>query len=167
MTELIGYIALVHRSRRTYGIMFPDFPGCISAGNSFEDALANGAEALAFHVRGMRLDGDSVPAPRSLRRIRAAGEDWVDWTDAVVAVVPLIEPSGAVKPTNATFDSALLEAIDLYAERRGETRSAVLAEAARLLMAVRPARRATTDETGTRKSRMDRKVVKRRAGKAA
>ena len=32
-----GYIALVHKDTDTsYGVSFPDLPGCISAGDTFE-----------------------------------------------------------------------------------------------------------------------------------
>ncbi len=44
---LAGYIALVHKDERTsYGMSFPDVPGCIVAGDTFEEAVANAADAL-------------------------------------------------------------------------------------------------------------------------
>lgn len=63
---MAGYIALVHKDKGTsYGVSFPDVPGCISAGNTFEEALANAAEALAGHLALMREDGEAIPPPRS------------------------------------------------------------------------------------------------------
>jgi predicted RNase H-like HicB family nuclease len=52
MTEwapvMAGYVALVHKDQGTsYGVSFPDLPGCISAGDTMDEALANGADALA------------------------------------------------------------------------------------------------------------------------
>ena len=45
---MAGYIALVHKDAGTsYGVSFPDVPGCVSAGDTFEDAVANAGEALA------------------------------------------------------------------------------------------------------------------------
>jgi predicted RNase H-like HicB family nuclease len=32
------YIALLHCEAETYGVSIPDFPGCISAGDSVDDA---------------------------------------------------------------------------------------------------------------------------------
>jgi predicted RNase H-like HicB family nuclease len=69
---MAGYVALVHKDEGTsYGVSFPDVPGCISAGDTFEEALANAAEALAGHLALMRGDGDLLPKPRSVGAIRA------------------------------------------------------------------------------------------------
>jgi predicted RNase H-like HicB family nuclease len=48
------YIAYLHKDKNSdYGVSFPDFPGCVTAGSSLEDARSKAAEALAFHVAGM------------------------------------------------------------------------------------------------------------------
>ena len=40
MSKTAGYIALVHKDKDTsYGVSFPDVPGCISAGDTFEEAM--------------------------------------------------------------------------------------------------------------------------------
>ena len=49
------YLAFIHSEpskdgEATCGISFPDFPGCISAGDSIEDVIALGGEALALHI---------------------------------------------------------------------------------------------------------------------
>jgi hypothetical protein len=39
---MAGYIALVHKDGGTsYGVSLPDAPGCISAGDTFEEAVAH------------------------------------------------------------------------------------------------------------------------------
>jgi predicted RNase H-like HicB family nuclease len=43
-------------------VSFFDVPGCISAGNTFEEAIANAAEALAFHFKGMKADDKALRA---------------------------------------------------------------------------------------------------------
>jgi predicted RNase H-like HicB family nuclease len=56
---MAGYIALVHKDEGTsYGVSFPDLPSCISAGDTFEEAVANAAEAIAAHLALMRADGE-------------------------------------------------------------------------------------------------------------
>jgi predicted RNase H-like HicB family nuclease len=66
-----GYIALVHKDEGTsYGVSFPDVPGCIAAGDTFEEAVALAAEALAGHLALMRADGDPIPAPRSYDQLK-------------------------------------------------------------------------------------------------
>jgi predicted RNase H-like HicB family nuclease len=83
-----GYIALVHKDKDTsYGVSFPDVPGCISAGDTFEEAITNAAEALAGHFAMMRADGDSIPKPRSIEALRDNAEFAADAADAVVAFV--------------------------------------------------------------------------------
>jgi predicted RNase H-like HicB family nuclease len=86
------YVALVHKERgSSYGVSFPDFPGCIpgciAVADSYEGAVEQAAEALAFHVEGMLQDGEGIPAPRSLEQIREAGSDWVDFKNAIVAPI--------------------------------------------------------------------------------
>jgi predicted RNase H-like HicB family nuclease len=83
-----GFIALVHKDRDTsYGVSFPDVPGCISAGDTFEEALENAAEALAGHLSVMKADADGIPRPRSLEELRNDPEFLDDAADAVVSFV--------------------------------------------------------------------------------
>jgi predicted RNase H-like HicB family nuclease len=68
---MAGCIALVHKDEGTsYGVSFPDVPGCISAGDTLEEAVANAGEALAAHLALMRHDGDTVPPARSFEELR-------------------------------------------------------------------------------------------------
>jgi predicted RNase H-like HicB family nuclease len=154
------YLALIHKDRRSdFGVMFPDFPGCISAGATYEEAVQMGAEALAFHVDGMLADGATVPEPRSVDQIRSAKEDWIDWKDAVVAMIPLLPSQGKPKAANVSLDSALLAAIDRYADSTGLTRSGVLSEGAKLLMLTKPVSRKPKEAAGKRS-----RPTKRKAG---
>ena len=61
-----NYIALFEQGQNGgYSVVFPDIPGVITAGNSFEETLHMAHEALAFHVEGLNIDGDTIPVPRS------------------------------------------------------------------------------------------------------
>src|SRR5665213_3739806 len=63
------YIGIIHKDKKSdFGISFPDFPGCISAGKTLDDARASGEDALAFHVRGMIEDGLPIPSPSNLEK---------------------------------------------------------------------------------------------------
>src|SRR6187402_2615575 len=45
--EMTSYIALIHKDEDSdYGVSFPDFPGCVTAGRSMDAALALAEEAL-------------------------------------------------------------------------------------------------------------------------
>jgi predicted RNase H-like HicB family nuclease len=46
-----------------YGVYFPDLPGCISYGATYEEAEVMAKEALELHLYGMEKDGDEIPAP--------------------------------------------------------------------------------------------------------
>ena len=85
---MAGYIALVHKDEGTsYGVSFPDVPGCISAGDTFEDAVENAAEALTGHLALMRTDGDVIPEPRSFEELRRDPSFAEDAADAIVTIV--------------------------------------------------------------------------------
>ena len=87
---MAGYIALVHKDPGTsYGVSFPDVPGCISAGDTFEEAVANAAEALAGHLALMRADGDAIPEPRSFEELK---QDRAFVDDAADAIVTMVAP---------------------------------------------------------------------------
>jgi len=61
------YIAYLHKdSDSDFGVSFPDFPGYITAGKTLEEARRLAPEALAFHIEGMREDGDAIPKPSTL-----------------------------------------------------------------------------------------------------
>lgn len=95
--KAIGYVALIHKDAGTsYGVSFPDFPGCISAGDTLREALMNAAQALAGHIDLMRGDGDRIPAPRSEDAIRTDAELREDLEGATLRI---IEP--AALPTQA------------------------------------------------------------------
>ena len=85
---MAGYIALVHKDEGTsYGVSFPDVPGCIAAGDTFEDAVASAAEALATHFALMKADGDSIPALRAFEQLRHDPEFIDESADAIVTMV--------------------------------------------------------------------------------
>lgn len=126
------YVAFVNKDPDScYGISFPDFPGCTSAGDTMDDAIANGTKALAFHVRGMETDGDTIPGPHSLEEI-VIDPEFADELDGVsFALVPLVRDLGSTTRINVSLDLGLLKAIDDEARSRGQTRSAFIASAVR------------------------------------
>lgn len=134
------YVALIHKEKDSaFGASFPDFPGCVTVGKTIEEAIERAADILAAHVTGMREDGDPIPEPRSVAQIRKARDEWVDFTDATVAMIPLLDRTGKPKAVNVSLDTGFLQSIDRYAEAIGSTRSTVLTEGGTLLMRMRPA----------------------------
>ena len=97
------YVAFVHRDDRPgFGISFPDFPGCVSDGDTIDETIGRGATALAFHIDGMIQDGEEIPEPRSLQDV-AADDSLAEWRDgAIICFVPVVldEESPASVPGN-------------------------------------------------------------------
>ena len=61
------YIAYLHKDRNSdFGVSFPDFPGCITAGKTLEEARQLATEALSMHVEGMLEDKQLIPEPSTL-----------------------------------------------------------------------------------------------------
>jgi predicted RNase H-like HicB family nuclease len=50
-------------SKGGYGVVFPDFPRCVSVGADAETAVHQAAEALALHIEGMLEDETTLPSP--------------------------------------------------------------------------------------------------------
>jgi len=126
------YIGIIDGKLGTFGVRIPDCPGAFGAGKTLEDAVANAILGLAAWAEGALKDGDILPAPRDISEIIASGDDKPDaMAGEVIAMVPLLLDAGRTVKANVTFDAGLLEAIDSEAQRRGLTRSAFLASAAR------------------------------------
>ena len=90
MSAMTGYIALVHKDEGTsYGVSFPDVPGCIAAGDTFEEAVASAADALAAHFAVMKADGEAIPAPRSFEALR---RDPAFAAESAGAIVTMVTP---------------------------------------------------------------------------
>ena len=68
------YVSFIHRENAGYGVSFPDFPGCVAVGETLEEAVGQGCEALAFHVEGLCEDGEPIPSPRSIDEIEGDPE---------------------------------------------------------------------------------------------
>ena len=47
----------------SYGISFPDLPGCFSFGENLIEAQRMAEEAASLHVYGMERDGEKIPTP--------------------------------------------------------------------------------------------------------
>ena len=128
---MADYIALIHKQDDSdYGVSFPDFPGCVSAGGTLDEARGMAEEALAFHIEGLVEDGQVVPEPSDLDKVMRDPAN----RDGVAILVPVELKSRSVR-VNVTLPEDVLRAIDLHAERHGYTRSGFLAAAAKRAMA--------------------------------
>ncbi len=126
------YVAFIHKDEDSiFGVSFPDFPGCVSAGDTLDESVANASEALRGHVQMMEADGDVVPSARTLEDIMHDPSLAEQRDGAVLTAIPLIRDLGSTTRINVSLDLGLLKAIDEAASSRKQTRSAFLASAAR------------------------------------
>ena len=49
----------------SYSVSVPDLPGCVSCGDTKDEALESIKEAIRGHIATLREFGDPVPRPRS------------------------------------------------------------------------------------------------------
>jgi len=111
-----------------YGVTVPDLPGCFSAGSTTDEALSNAVEAIECHVEGMLIDGEPLPTSRSVEHYRA-DRNYADGVWALVDV-DVSKLSGKSRRVNITLPERVLDQIDSFAARHGDTRSGLLAHAA-------------------------------------
>ena len=115
-----------------WGVAVPDLPGCFSAGDTLDDAMANARQAIDQHVEIMIEDGAPIPISRSLAVIQA-DPAYAGWVWAVVDV-PVEKYLGPAEKINITVPRMVLTRIDEYAKSHGMSRSGFLVEAARAAM---------------------------------
>jgi predicted RNase H-like HicB family nuclease len=128
------YVAFIHKEEDSdFGVSFPDFPGCVTAGSTPDEAYGMALEALQFHVDGMLEDGEEISEPTSLTD---AYKMLPEVQATAIVLVPAKAPAKA-KRINITIDENLLEEIDAEAEDRKTSRSAILAEGARQVLSKR------------------------------
>ncbi len=120
-----------------YAVLFPDFPGCNSQGDSLEEAFAMATEALAVHLECMTDDGDAIPKPstkqEALRKLqeRAVVLEMGDLPEgSELHPVQAPQLDAQVKKIAVSFSQYKLDMIDRKAKAAGLTRSGFLAAAA-------------------------------------
>ena len=59
----MGYVVIFQEGESSCSAYVPALPGCIAAGGTIEEVRTLIAEAIAFHIEGLREDRDVVPLP--------------------------------------------------------------------------------------------------------
>jgi predicted RNase H-like HicB family nuclease len=138
-----SYFALLHLPEpgsSTWGVTFPDLPGCVSSGATDEEARKKAREALAGHVAALHADGDDVPLARTLKELLGDPDIIAEIKDifgddhlrsgAVLENIPLDEIAPPKERINVMLDRKVLRAIDEAARARGVSRSAFIEQTA-------------------------------------
>ena len=125
------YLAYVYKDpASSFGVSFPDLPGCYGAGESYDEAIENAKVSLREYAQAMADDGMDMPKPRTHGDLAANATEKIEMSKAAFVIeVPLIV-SGQRQRVNVSIDAGILSAIDAYVSAAGTTRSAFLTEVA-------------------------------------
>jgi len=65
-----SYLIVIERTDDGgFGAWAPDLPGCVALGESIEDAERQMRRAIAFHLEGLREQGEPVPSPTAVAAV--------------------------------------------------------------------------------------------------
>ncbi len=122
------YIAVMMKDEdSSYGVYFPDCPGCFSAGDTAEEAFANSREALSSWASAV----DELPKVSTLDELRKTPEFNADIEQGGIAfAVPLVS-LGRRRRVNVMIDPDLVIAADMAAKAAGVSRSDLVNSALR------------------------------------
>jgi predicted RNase H-like HicB family nuclease len=86
------YAAIVEEEEgKAFGVWFPDLPGCVSAGDTLDEAILNAGEALELWAEAMIESGQQIPPPRSLTDLKTDSEVAPDLANFMVVLIPFPE----------------------------------------------------------------------------
>jgi predicted RNase H-like HicB family nuclease len=108
-----------------FGVVVPDLPGCFSAGDSLDEAIAGAEEAAAAWVDAALDAGEAIPPPSSLAAIRENPE-FKGWLFGVIALDPALLDD-TIERVNITLPRRVLRRLDARARAAGESRSGFIA----------------------------------------
>lgn len=111
-----------------WGVVVPDLPGCFSAGDTLDEAVASASEAITAWIETVLDDGDDVPAPGAIEMHRKKRE-FKGWIWALAEVDPAVLSDKAER-VNITLPARVLKRVDEAARQANESRSGFLARAA-------------------------------------
>jgi len=123
MSEIIKkYIAIITKENKQYGVVFPDFPGCITVADDLDEAEKLAQEVLQFHVDGMLKDNEDLPKAKILDEIKKK------YKTAKIFIVVAIKIKTKVARINISIDEKLLRKLDKFLLNSNQTRSSFFAK---------------------------------------
>jgi predicted RNase H-like HicB family nuclease len=99
-----------------YGVYFPDLPGCVSYGATYDEAEAMAKEALELHLYGMEKDSDEIPAPSEPGKLVIDPETTSGYLVSQITIFPDVvknELDNRAVRTNITIPAWLKELAEL------------------------------------------------------
>lgn len=116
--------------QHAYSVVVPDLPGCFSAGDTFDDAIANAREAIEGHLESLSEHGDPIPTATAIQQ-HLKNPDFAGWVWAAVEI-DMSPYLGKSHKINVTLPDLLIKRIDSTVAKHGDykSRSGFLARAA-------------------------------------
>lgn len=111
-----------------FGVVVPDLPGCFSAGDTLDEAIASAEEAVEAWIETALDMGQDIPRPSTVA-YWANQADFSGWTFAVIHVDPAALDD-TIERVNITLPRRVLHRLDQRAKERGESRSGLIADMA-------------------------------------
>lgn len=109
-----------------FGVVVPDLPGCFSAGDTLDQAMANAEEAIALWIDAELDAGRAIPVPSGLDVLRKDPE-LAGWILGVVEI-DLAVLDDTVERINVTLPRRVLKRLDALAKAAGSSRSGYIAQ---------------------------------------
>lgn len=113
----------------TFGVVVPDLPGCFSAGDTMEEALAHAEEAISAWIETTLDAGREIPRPSPIDALRKTHKVPKGWIWALVAIDPSTIDD-TLERVNISLPRRVLHHLDARARDAGETRSGFIARLA-------------------------------------
>lgn len=63
---MTGYAIIIEGEGDSFSAYAPELPGCVATGSTVAEVEQRMREAIEFHLEGMKLDGEPVPAPTTV-----------------------------------------------------------------------------------------------------
>ena len=60
------YLVILEPTATGFSAYSPDLPGCVSTGADRLECEANMQEAIAFHLDGLKVEGEPIPPPTTV-----------------------------------------------------------------------------------------------------
>lgn len=80
-------------------VEFPDLPGCLTCGDTEDEAIRMAKDALGLHLYGMERDNDEIPIPSSISELNTESNQAVILVEVWMPIVRDEIENRAIKKT--------------------------------------------------------------------
>lgn len=122
---MLNFVALVHADENGYGAVFPDLPGCVTAGDTLDELYEMAVEAISLHLEGMIRHKEPIPEPMTLQD--ALKHEFYE--DAVSTFITRVGRPDKQERVNIMIPESDLLVVDRAARRVKASRSSFMVQA--------------------------------------